>query len=32
MADVAELNPRHDPDGRTARAAARLVHEMAAIG
>jgi len=31
MADVAELNPRLDPDGRTARTAARLVHEMAAI-
>jgi formiminoglutamase len=30
MADVAELNPRHDADGRTARAAARLVHELAA--
>jgi formiminoglutamase len=32
MADVAELNPRHDPDGRTARMAARLVYEIAAIG
>ncbi len=31
MADVAELNPRHDPDGRTARIAARLVYEIAAI-
>ncbi len=31
MADVAELNPRHDPDGRTARVAARLVYEIAAI-
>jgi formiminoglutamase len=31
MADVAELSPRHDPDGRTARVAARLVHEIAAI-
>jgi formiminoglutamase len=31
MADVAELNPRHDPDGRTARTAARLVYELAAI-
>jgi formiminoglutamase len=30
MADVAELCPPHDPDGRTARAAARLVHELAA--
>lgn len=27
-ADVAELNPRHDPDGRTARTAARLVYEL----
>lgn len=32
MADVAELSPRHDPDGRTARVAARLVYEIAAIG
>ena len=31
VADVAELNPRHDPDGRTARTAARLVYELAAI-
>jgi formiminoglutamase len=31
LADVAELNPRHDPDGRTARTAARIVYEMAAI-
>jgi arginase family enzyme len=31
MADVAELNPRHDLDGRTARVAARLVYEIAAI-
>ena len=31
LADVAELNPRHDPDGRTARAAARLVYELAAF-
>jgi formiminoglutamase len=30
VADVAELNPRHDPDGRSARVAARLVYEMAA--
>jgi formiminoglutamase len=32
LADVAELNPRHDPDGRTARTAARLVYELAAFG
>jgi len=32
MADVAELNPALDPDGRTARTAARLVYELAAIG
>jgi formiminoglutamase len=31
VADVAELNPRHDPDGRSARVAARLVYEMAAV-
>jgi formiminoglutamase len=31
LADVAELSPRQDPDGRTARVAARLVYEMAAI-
>ena len=31
MSDVAELNPRHDSDGRTARIAARLVYEIAAI-
>jgi len=31
LAEVAELNPRHDPDGRTARTAARIVYEMAAI-
>jgi formiminoglutamase len=31
-ADVAELNPAHDADGRTARTAARLVYEMAAFG
>ena len=30
-ADVAELNPCLDPDGRTARTAARLVYEIAAI-
>jgi len=30
MADVAELNPAHDaPDARTARAAARIVYELA---
>jgi formiminoglutamase len=31
LADIAEFNPRHDPDGRTARTAARIVYEMAAI-
>jgi len=31
LADVAELNPRFDPDGRTARTAARLVYELAAV-
>jgi formiminoglutamase len=31
IADVAELSPRHDPDGRTARTAARLVYELAAL-
>lgn len=31
LADVAELNPRFDPDDRTARTAARLVYELAAI-
>lgn len=31
LADVAELNPRFDHDGRTARTAARLVYELAAI-
>ena len=31
VADVAELNPRCDADGRTARAAARLVYEFAAF-
>jgi formiminoglutamase len=30
MADVAELNPDFDPDGRTARTAARIVFELAA--
>ena len=32
LADIAELNPRFDPDGRTARTAARLVYELAAFG
>jgi len=32
LADVAELNPAHDPDGRTSRTAARLVFELAAFG
>lgn len=32
LADLAELNPRHDPDGRTARVAARLVYELTAFG
>jgi formiminoglutamase len=31
-ADIAELNPTYDPDGRTARTAARLVYELAAFG
>ena len=31
LADVAELNPSLDPDGRTARMAARIVYEMARI-
>jgi len=31
LADVAEFNPRLDPDGRTARTAARIVYEMAGI-
>lgn len=31
LADIAELNPRFDPDGRTARTAARLVYELSAI-
>ena len=30
-ADLAELNPRLDPDGRTARTAARLAYELAAV-
>ncbi len=29
VADIAELNPRYDADGRTARTAARLVWELA---
>lgn len=29
VADVAELNPRHDEGGRTARVAARIVYEIA---
>jgi formiminoglutamase len=29
LADVAELNPVHDVDGRTARTAARIVYEIA---
>jgi formiminoglutamase len=32
LADVAELSPAHDPDGRTSRTAARLVFELAAFG
>ncbi|MFD2675299.1 formimidoylglutamase [Gulosibacter bifidus] len=28
VVDVVELNPRHDQDARTARAAARLIHEI----
>lgn len=32
LADVAEFNPGFDPDGRTARTAARLVYELAAFG
>jgi formiminoglutamase len=31
LADIAELNPRFDTDGRTARTAARLAYELAAI-
>ncbi|MGY6554216.1 MAG: formimidoylglutamase [Wenzhouxiangella sp.] len=31
LADIAELNPSHDPDGRTARTAARLVWEINAL-
>jgi formiminoglutamase len=29
LAEIAELNPAFDPDGRTARVAARLVHRLA---
>lgn len=29
LADIAELNPEHDIDSRTARVAARLVHQLA---
>ncbi len=29
LADVAELNPALDQDGRTARVAARLIHTLA---
>lgn len=29
LADIAELNPAHDADNRTARLAARLVHQLA---
>lgn len=29
IADIAELNPEHDIDNRTARVAARLVHQLA---
>jgi formiminoglutamase len=28
LGEVAELNPRFDPDGRTARVAARLVEQL----
>lgn len=28
LLDIAELNPRFDQDGRTARAAARIIHEV----
>ena len=31
LADIAELNPAFDPDGRTARTAARLVWEIEAL-
>ena len=31
LADIAELSPRHDRDGRTARTAARLAYELASI-
>jgi formiminoglutamase len=29
LADLAELNPRYDIEARTARIAARIVHEIA---
>lgn len=32
LADIAELNPRHDIDGRTARTAARLAWELHRLG
>lgn len=32
IADIAELNPEHDIDNRTARVAARLVHQLAHHG
>lgn len=32
LADVAELNPTHDIDNRTARAAARLIHTLSQAG
>lgn len=32
LADIAELNPEHDIDGRTAKVAARLVHQLTLTG
>ncbi|MDV6318322.1 formimidoylglutamase [Chromohalobacter sp. HP20-39] len=32
LADIAELNPDHDIDGRTAKVAARLVHQLTLTG
>jgi formiminoglutamase len=32
LADLAELNPEHDIDGRTARVAARLIHLLSLTG
>lgn len=32
LADIAELNPNHDIDGRTAKVAARLVHQLTLAG